>query len=521
MGEVLADAALERERLGRRGGGVGRVGIEGHLAVQPLQQDVQELQRVVAGRRAGRGGKAGDRVVGLGQRRLAQEQRRRKPLDRAGHHAVGVAGLDLAFDRDDELAERAVGGEGVADVAEGVLMLIEPAIGRHVDVPVDDVLAVMIARRQPQHLDHAGGRRVVAIGGSVDDADTHEMAIITMASGNVYSLRDHIRYCSVMARAQPVVGGDELADELVQALLEDLLHAAVLKPGADRAGLPLRRALAAIGLRDVVEVLHQIAVAARERARHLVLEDEQVGDQPRLDALPVDPVIGGQRRDRAQDRRPLEIVERAADAFVGRQQQVEFDVEDARGVVGALLVEAEPREPVGVVAQHGAVGAAVEAQRGFLHPAQEAHELLARGRPVAEALELQPGAVDRVPHFHGERGAHGARIGARELEAVADRRRIGGREAQEFGDRLLVGLRIVRGERAGAAGGGDRRFPFVAGADIGERQRGQALRHLEDAREIFRALDVAREPVEVVGGAREHVTCPTPRYPWCRRPGSN
>ena len=62
----------------------------------------------------------------------------------------------------------------------------------------------------------------------------------------------------------------------------------------------------------------------------------------------------------------------------------------------------------------------------------------------------------------------------------------------------------MRGERAGAAGGGDRGFPFVARADIGERQRGQPLRHFEDAREIFRALDVAREPVQVVGGAREH-----------------
>ncbi len=56
----------------------------------------------------------------------------------------------------------------------------------------------------------------------------------------------------------------------------------------------------------------------------------------------------------------------------------------------------------------------------------------------------------------------------------------------------------------GAAGGRDRRFPFVRRADIGERQRGEALRHLENAREVFRALDVAREPVEVIGGAREH-----------------
>jgi hypothetical protein len=53
-------------------------------------------------------------------------------------------------------------------------VLVEPAIGGHVDVPIDDVLAVMIARGQAQHLDHTGGRRVILISGSMDDTDTHE-----------------------------------------------------------------------------------------------------------------------------------------------------------------------------------------------------------------------------------------------------------------------------------------------------------------------------------------------------------
>src|SRR5262245_5852743 len=118
--------------------------------------------------------------------------------------------------------------------------------------------------------------------------------------------------------AETVVVLDEFADELVHSLLENLLHAAVLEPGAHGAGLALGRTLAAIGAGDVVEIEHEVLVAARERARHLIAQDEEIGDQPGLDALAVDPVVGGERRDRAQDRRPLEIVERAADALVRR-----------------------------------------------------------------------------------------------------------------------------------------------------------------------------------------------------------
>src|SRR5215470_20416135 len=71
--------------------------------------------------------------------------------------------------------------------------------------------------------------------------------------------------------AEPVVGGIEFLDELVQPALEDLVHAAVLDLRAGGAGLALGWALTAIGTRDVVEVLHQVAITGRERAREFVL----------------------------------------------------------------------------------------------------------------------------------------------------------------------------------------------------------------------------------------------------------
>src|SRR5262249_8027813 len=80
----------------------------------------------------------------------------------------------------------------------------------------------------------------------------------------------------------------------------------------------------------------------------------------------------------------------------------------------------------------------------------------------------------------------------------------GGRKAEKSGAALLVRLGRGGGKGGVPAGGGARRFPFVGRADIGEWQRGEALRDLEDACEIFRALHVTRKPVKIIGGTREH-----------------
>src|SRR5262249_61027949 len=57
--------------------------------------------------------------------------------------------------------------------------------------------------------------------------------------------------------------------------------------------------------------------------------------------------------------------------------------------------------------------------------------------------------------------------------------------------------------RRGAAGGA-RRFPLIGRAYRGERQRREPLRDLEYAGEILRAFNITRQPIEVVGGTREH-----------------
>ena len=141
------------------------------------------------------------------------------------------------------------------------------------------------------------------------------------------------------------------------------------------------------------------------------------------------------------------VIQRAADMLLLGQQDVIFDIQNSRGVVGALQMQAQPREPVGVIAQHGAVRRAVEAQRGFLHEAQELREFLAGfGALAPDRLKIDPCTVDGVPHLAGQGGAHRARIEPRVFDAVADRGRVFRSKRQIIDDVVLVGV-VVDADR--------------------------------------------------------------------------
>src|SRR5262245_46820219 len=75
------------------------------------------------------------------------------------------------------------------------------------------------------------------------------------------------------ALAKPRIVGDEFLDEFVDAVLENVVHVAVFEAVADATGVALRGSLAAIGDADLVEVAHEIAVAARQRPRQRIVED--------------------------------------------------------------------------------------------------------------------------------------------------------------------------------------------------------------------------------------------------------
>ena len=139
---------------------------------------MQQGQRVGTGVRARRFGEVDNGGVRHGQRGLAQIERRRKTFDRAVDDAVSVLGVDFAGDRHRQFVERAFGIEDVADIAEGAFLLMQLAILRYLDTPIDHVLAVMIARGQAQNLRDAFRRRLVAVAGGVGNANAHWSACL-------------------------------------------------------------------------------------------------------------------------------------------------------------------------------------------------------------------------------------------------------------------------------------------------------------------------------------------------------
>src|SRR5438552_3336730 len=90
--------------------------------------------------------------------------------------------------------------------------------------------------------------------------------------------------------AEPAVIRDEFLDEFMHAALEYVIHVAVLQAIADAAGVALRGTLPAIGDADLIEIAHQIAVTAGQRARQRIVQNQQVGDQPRFQGLAIHPV---------------------------------------------------------------------------------------------------------------------------------------------------------------------------------------------------------------------------------------
>ena len=89
-------------------------------------------------------------------------------------------------------------------------------------------------------------------------------------------------------------------------------------------------------------------------------------------------------------------------------------------------------------------------------------------------------------------------------EAIVDRRWVFRLEHEEAHDRGLVDRVVQLLEGLQRVDGAQRAFPFARRVAIGARQRDEPRGRIEDAGRVIRPFDVASEPVQAVGGAREH-----------------
>ena len=177
--------------------------------------------------------------------------------------------------------------------------------------------------------------------------------------------------------------------------------------------------------------------------------------------------------------------------------------------VRALDEGADAGEVKGLVAQHGADGHAARQVRTLLDPLDEMPDVRALGAARHEGAGVEPGGVERLPELGGERAAYGTRVLAGGAQAVDDASGVVSVEAQELEHRLrydgLVMLAIRRFDVQRNHGGAQRLGETVAG--LGQERH--AVMRIHEAREALRPLDVARHPVQMIGGAAQHAPSST------------
>jgi hypothetical protein len=167
-----------------------------------------------------------------------------------------------------------------------------------------------------------------------------------------------------------------------------------------------------------------------------------------------------------------------------------------------LEVEPELDELVRLAVGHRRVGAALETVRAV-------SQLLEEGVPAADSRapvgppDEEEERVDRLPHLAGDLLPHRARVLARRGDAARDRVRVPVVPEHPLGD-------VLRGERVEVLGVAavlpeqrDESVPYLA--VVGDvRVEERVVVDVEQPRDVLRALDIARRPVQGLGDRAKH-----------------
>ncbi len=175
MGKVLTDPRFQGKGFLRLCARLCRGGVKAEIPVDRSHQAMQESEPVFSNefRPTKRRAIVHHRSISHRQVCLAQKQRLRKALNRAGDNAVHVGCLDNAFDQNRNLFDRGDQRKAMDNIAESIVTRHKAAIMVDINAPIHDILAIAGARRHAQHLHHRQRRTVIVIAGLVMDRDTH------------------------------------------------------------------------------------------------------------------------------------------------------------------------------------------------------------------------------------------------------------------------------------------------------------------------------------------------------------
>ncbi|MPL73748.1 hypothetical protein SDC9_19554 [bioreactor metagenome] len=473
MGEILAHAAALREGLARRGVDGGRLGVEGHRAIERAPDRHHRLLRRHPGRQllAGEGRGLGHRrdagacaqkvVRHLGGEALLRLDLGRQPVEQGGEVAARRRGatLDLGSELERDRTDRRMPGDRGRRVAEEIDRLA-PLVGHRLD------------RQQPRQ--HPLPAR------DIRGQKPHQVADVIRGRGIVIIDREpdfiqHVSPLPQIRRADEIRDRGQIAAQGRQPPGVDLGRCGDQQRAFDRHDRAQQRRQPAV-LARVRQRLGQIAQPLhleQDRARVVGVEGEQIDDGIARGLDPVAALVGD---DAVGD------LDRHVERALGRLGIGEGGQERGERIRplkrAAEAEEAPAREAIHVLVHE--TGKAGDLAQKHRHRPRCVIAGLGRGGHPPRGLQH---VVQRRPAIGREPVAHLARTAARRLEPVDQRRR------HRFGEIVTIaGQELVEPQQARiirVVGGGQAQ---VIGADQADR--------------VLAALDVAAEPIEVVGGAR-------------------
>ena len=214
----------------------------------------------------------------------------------------------------------------------------------------------------------------------------------------------------------------EAVDEFVDAAGDDLLDIAVVefRPQPPQPLLGRRAERARPAARDRQQRILGAEQAKVHRAGEVAVENQELGHLGRRGAA-VPLAIHLQGTDALQQGNPLVRVDRRAHVGRAGQQQVVFDVEDPRGLVGPLDRHRQPAEVPGLAPRHRRFGHAFQQRPAQLDLAEELERRGQDALVLAGVADHEIELVQFLPHLRTDHVAHRAGVLAGGAEAGKDR----------------------------------------------------------------------------------------------------